>query len=221
MFKDWRRRRAVKKIKPGDGRALKPYRWWQWLSRALYYLKVTNHDGAVHAYAVDVDYWDCLLNEAKADLYLNGEHHAESKLPAAFPVTGGHIEVRMGPLGLKRCHFITEGDTEHQLRPDPDSAEGHRADLDRKHPVLSRWIGRSSLIFLVVALLLGIPQVVELVTSWEVIAQYTGTWRSPIQLPEWLNLVLIVGAIIASVERALRMRHNWLLDGGGDLDIDF
>lgn len=219
MFKDWQRKRAVKKIKPGDGRALRPFHWWQWMSRGLLYLALRSPEGAAHTYAVDVSYWDYFLGEAKAHLFLDGKHHAVSKLPAAFPVPGGHIDVRMAAYGLKRCHFVAEEGSQQQLRPDPQSAEGHRARLDARHPVFSRWLGIGALVVLITALLLGIPQLVEMVTSWDVVAQYTGTWVSPVQLPDWLNGALIFGALAASIERALRLRYNWLLDGG-DLDID-
>ncbi|NLS09467.1 hypothetical protein HGQ17_05485 [Nesterenkonia sp. MY13] len=221
MFKDWRQRRAVKRIKPGDGHALKRYRWWQMLSRALYYFETTDHEGERHSYAVDVDYWTYFFSEAKADLYLDGKHHAHSKLPAAFPVPGGTLQVKMGPVGLKHCHFHSESGVEHPLVPEPSSAEGHRARLEQNRPGLSRLLGVTSLVVLIVAFILGIPQLVEMVTSWDIVAQYTGTWVSPIQIPDWLNGVLIFGAILASVERALRLRYNWLLDGGGDIDLDF
>lgn len=204
----------MQRVKPGDGRPLKPYRWWQWLSRGLFYVSIPAADGAERTYAVNVNYWDYLLNEAAADLYVQGAHHARSKLPAAFPVPGGHIEVAMGAMGLKRCHYVSEDGTTSQLTPDPDSAEGHRAALDRRRPVLSRWIGIGSLAILVIALLLGVPQLIELVTRWDLIAEYTGTWTSPVQLPDGANGALTAAAVLASVERALRLRYNWLLDGG-------
>ncbi len=41
-----------------------------------------------------------------------------------------------------------------------------------------------------------------------------GTIISPIQLPAWMNISLLVVTILASTERALRLRYNWILDGG-------
>ncbi|NKY97978.1 hypothetical protein HGB44_09960 [Nocardiopsis dassonvillei subsp. albirubida] len=35
MFKEWRRHRAAQRVKPGNGRPLKPFRWWQLTFRAL------------------------------------------------------------------------------------------------------------------------------------------------------------------------------------------
>ena len=34
------------------------------------------------------------------------------------------------------------------------------------------------------------------------------------RLPGWVNITLTVAALLASIERALRLRNHWLLDGG-------
>ncbi|QIK10858.1 hypothetical protein G7Z12_37185 [Streptomyces sp. ID38640] len=215
MIKKWRRRRAAQRIKPGDGRPLKPFRWWQMTFRALFYLRLTNDDGRQTVYAVDVRHWQNQSSgEVKAHLYLDGRQHAQSKLPAAFPVPGGTVEVRMSAFGLKRCHYVTAKGAEHQLVPDRDSAEGRRAHFDRAHPALSRWIGLLSSIVLVIALALLISQLIETVTQVEPVAQRIGTFTSPIDLPVWLNITIGAGAAAASMERALRLRYSWLLDGG-------
>lgn len=215
MFTEWRRRRAVQRVKPGDGRALKRFRWWQSLFRALFYLRLTHDDGRQTVYAFDVRHWQNQSSgEAKAHLYLDGRRHAESRLPAAFPVQGGTVEVRMSAFGLKRCHYVTTEGAEHQLVPDPDSAEGRRARLDRAHPALSRWIGFLSVTVLVVALALLISQLIEPLTQVPVVSQRIGTFTSPIHLPSWLNIGMGVGTLAASTERALRLRYSRLLDGG-------
>lgn len=220
MFKEWRRRRAVQKVKPGDGHALKPWRWWHLFWRSLFFLQLTDEHGDRRTYAVSMNYFS---ETSTADLYLDGRHHAISKLPAAFPVPGGVIEVAMSTVGVKRMHYVTQrpdgGTVARQLTPDADSNEGLRARLDARHPVLSRWLGVVSLLVLIVALVLGAPQLLEAVTSLDVVADTVGSFTSPIQLPAWLNTALTLGAIGASFERALRLRYNWLLDGG-DLDLD-
>ncbi|MBT2229388.1 hypothetical protein [Nonomuraea sp. NEAU-A123] len=215
MFKEWRRRRAVQRVQPGNGRSLKRFRWWQPLSRALFYLPLKNDDGRQVVYAIDVNYVQRFLSDdgkGKAHLYLDGKHHAESKLPAAFPVQGGTIEVAPTAFGLKRCHYVTAEGAEHQLIPDRSSGEGRRAHLDREHPALSRWIGFFSLILLVIPLLLLIPQLIEVVFKLPPVTQHFGTFTSPIRLPGWLNFTLALGAAAAGWERALRLRYNWLLD---------
>ncbi|MFE3143919.1 hypothetical protein [Streptomyces scopuliridis] len=52
MLKEWRRRRAVRRVHPGDGRALRRFRWWQSLFRTLFSLRLTNDDGRQEVYAV-------------------------------------------------------------------------------------------------------------------------------------------------------------------------
>ncbi|MFH9063444.1 hypothetical protein ACH4GM_19800 [Streptomyces coeruleorubidus] len=215
MLKEWRHRRAVQRVKPGDGRPLKPFRWWQMLTRALFHLRLMNEDGRQTVYAVDVKHQNQSEGYVKAHLYLDGRHQAESEVPAVFPVQGGTVEVRTSAFGLKRCHYVTAEGAEHQLIPDPASAEGRRARLDRAHPALSRWIGFLSSIVLVTGLVLLILQLAEQVTrAPEGIAQYVGTFTSPIDLSAWGNVVVGLVTVAASTERALRLRYNWLLDGG-------
>jgi hypothetical protein len=67
---------------------------------------------------------------------------------------------------------------------------------------------------LLAALAVLIPQIAEQVTKSEGIAQHTGTFTSPIGLPKWGNIALSLATVAASTERALRLRYNWLLDGG-------
>ncbi|MFC4472190.1 hypothetical protein ACFPH6_48270 [Streptomyces xiangluensis] len=215
MLREWRHRRAVQRVKPGDGRPLKRFRWWQMLTRALFHLRLVNDDGRQTVYAVEVKHQNQSEGYVKAHLYLDGRHHAESKVPAVFPVQGGTVEVRTSGFGLKRCHYVTAEGSEHQLVPDPASAEGRRARLDRSHPALSRCIGFLSVIVLVIGLVLLILQLIEQVTrAPEGVAQYVGTFTSPIDLPAWGNAVVGLITVAASTERALRLRYSRLLDGG-------
>ncbi|EME62676.1 hypothetical protein [Amycolatopsis decaplanina] len=212
------RRRAAKRVKPGTGRELKPFRWWQLFSRSLYSLVLSRDDGRPATYTVDVRHRRRFFaNDGKgtADLYLHGRHHAESKLPAAFPVPGGTIEVAESPFGLKRCHCVTTDGAEYQLIPDRRSAEGRRAHLARTHPALSRAISITSVVLLVISVLLLIPQLIEVAFTLPPVAARFGTFRSPVSLPAWLNSLLGVGAVLASIERALRLRHNRFLDTVG------
>lgn len=213
MYKEWSRRRAVQRVKPGDGRPLKRFRWWQPLARALFYLPLTDGGGRELVYAVDVSYLQRAMSEdgkGKAHLYLDGRHHAESRLPAAFPVAGGVIEVAATSFGLRRCHYVTDAGAEHRLVPDRDSAEGRRERLDRERPALSRWIGFFSLLLLVVPALLVVPQLVEVAFEIPPVAERFGSFTSPVHLPVWANITLAVGAAVASTERALRLRYSWL-----------
>ncbi|MGW7514285.1 hypothetical protein ACWGJ2_01660 [Streptomyces sp. NPDC054796] len=215
MLKEWQHRRAVQRVKPGDGRELKRFRWWQSFSRALFHLRLTGDDGRQTVYTVDVKHQGDSSGHVKAHLYLDGRHHAESRVPAAFPVQGGTVEVRKSAFGLKRCHYVTAAGDEFPLAPDSASAEGRRARLDRAHPALSRWIGFLSLVVLFVGLVLLVLQLAEQITrDPQGVAQYIGTFTSPVDLPAWGNTVLGLCTAAASTERALRLRYNWLLDGG-------
>ncbi|TRO59856.1 hypothetical protein [Streptomyces sp. IB201691-2A2] len=214
MLKDWRHRRALQRVKPGDGRPLKRFRWWQMLTRALFHLRLMNDDGRQTVYAVDVKHQNASEGHVRAHLYLDGRHHAESRVPAVFPVQGGTVEVRASGFGLKRCHYVTTEGAEHQLVPDPASAEGRRARFDRSHPALSRRIGFLSVTVLAIGLVLLVLQLAEQITrAPEGVAQYVGTFTSPIDLSAWGNTVLGVATVAASTERALRLRYSRLLDG--------
>ena len=203
-----------RKVTPGDGHRLPRYRWWQPFSRALFHLRTPGDDGIPHTWSVDVRIGGDADGEVRAHLYLDGLHHAASKLPAAFPVPGGTVEVAASGYGLKRCHFVGADGVRRQLSPDPASAEGRRASLDRDHPVLSRLIGVVSVLVLIVGVIFGVPQLLEQLTLIPPIAERVGTFVSPIRLPAELNIALVVGTVVASTERALRLRYNWLLDGG-------
>ncbi|NJC24272.1 hypothetical protein BJ994_003348 [Arthrobacter pigmenti] len=192
------------------------FRWWQTFGRNLFHLRLSNPDGYQALYAVDIRHWGNQgSGEVKADLYRDGRRYAESKLPAAFPLKeGGIVEVAMSGFGLKRCHYITANGAEHQLIPDPRSAEGRRARLDREHPSLSRGIGFLSATFLVIGLLLLLLQIAGPISEVPPLAERFGTFESPVQLPLWLNIALGLGAVLGSMERALRLRCSWLDSAG-------
>lgn len=218
MLKDWRRRRAVKRVKDGDGRPLQPFRWWQLLSgRKLLYLRLAGDAGREAAYAVDVRLWGRQAgDEGKAHLYRNGVHHAESTLPAAFPVERGTVEVAVSSFGLKRAHYVAGDGSECQLVPDPRSAMGRRLRLDRDHPRLSSWIAVVSVAMLIVGIGLNLVELLEPLSAIPPVAARVGVFESPVQLPLWLNVTLAIGAAIAGTERALRLRYHWLLDAAGN-----
>ncbi|MEU8728558.1 hypothetical protein AB0C68_04135 [Streptomyces tendae] len=211
-----RNRRAARRITPGDGRPLRPFRWWQLPYRSLFYLRLPDGGRGQAVWAVDVRRGqDQTSAQAKADLYLDGRHHARSRLPAAFPVPGGTVEVRLSKFGLRRCHYVTTRGTEHLLVPDRASAEGRRAHLDRAHPALSRAIGALSLTVLVVGLGVLVAQIVEHVSEIPAVAERVGTLALalPVDPSFGGNVVLTLVTLSAATERALRLRYNRLLDG--------
>lgn len=214
MFETARRHLASRRVKEGNGRPLRPFRWWQVpLGRSLFRLPPSGGRGA---YAVDVRAWgNGSGGENNAHLYLDGRHHARSTLPAVFSVAGGVIEVARSKFGIKRCHYVTDDGREQQLEPDPASGVGRRVRFEGDHPAASRLVGAVSVVLLLIGVGLNLLQIAEPVSRVPLIAERFGVFTSPIHLPLWLNLALGFGAAAASWERALRLRYHWLLDGGG------
>lgn len=213
-LENYRRRRAVQKVRPGNGRPLKPFRWWQPTGRALFHLTLPAGTRTVE-YSVDVRHWQQFTTEdgrGKAHLYLDGRHHAQSPLPAVFAVEGGVIEVASTNYGLKRCHYLADDGTEQQLVPDAKSGEGRRARLHRDHPGLSRTLGAMSMVVLLISLALLVAQIAEKVSAAPPIAEQFGTFDSPVHLAWWQNTTVTVLAAVASTERAMRLRYSALLD---------
>ena len=288
----WRRRRRMKKVKPGDGSDLALYRPWQVFSRSLFHIDLPDEDGSAtsgesmpsgparggdhparggdhsglkesasatsgirHTYAVDVhffaddvtDYslegmWDgvgeavgsLLGSSGKVDstasieegegllpkklprppvaLYRDGKQTHRSNLPVTFRVPDGVIDVEMSSFGLRRIHYVRDDGETFVLQPDAHSAEGLRARFGRRFPGLSRVIGAIAIAILLVGLVVAVPQLIELVTGWEVVAQRVGTFTSPINLPGWANTTLFIAGVVAAIERALTLRNHWLID---------
>jgi len=204
----------ARKPRPGDGHPLQRFRWWQLFSRSLFHLRRRGPDGTAEAWSVEVRHGGDSNGEVWAKLYRDGRNEARSKLPAAFSIPGGTIQVATSGYGIKRCHYVAEDGTSWVLVPDPASAEGRRTRLDRTRPGLSKAIGAVSVIVLLVGLVFGVPQIIEDITRIPPIADAIGTFDSPVRLPLGANISLLVATLLASTERALRMRYNWILDGG-------
>ncbi|APU16424.1 MULTISPECIES: hypothetical protein [Actinoalloteichus] len=194
---------------PGERRRLRPFRRRELLHRWLYTLTHHGPDGPGHVWTVDVDMTD---EEWAAELYLDGERQQRSEMPAAFPVPGGTIEVNASLYGITRMHLVHEDGREERLAPVRGTAEDLRGRLARRHPGLSRSIGRLAIGILIVNLLLAVPQALEIATRIPRIAENLGTFTSPIMLPAWLNITLLVAGVLAAVERILTLRHHRLLD---------
>ncbi|HYO40345.1 MAG TPA: hypothetical protein VER39_11890, partial [Nocardioidaceae bacterium] len=115
MSEEGRRRRAARRVRPGDGRPLQPFRWWQLLSRSLFSLSLPGADGRRTVYTIDVRPMGDEHGVVRAHLYRDGRHSASSRVPAALPVDGGVIEVAATVFGLKRCLYVTPDGGERQL----------------------------------------------------------------------------------------------------------
>ncbi|MFI6377093.1 hypothetical protein [Streptomyces sp. NPDC050546] len=71
------------------------------------------------------------------------------------------------------------------------------------------------MLLLVIGVGLNLLQLAEPVSHIPPVAHRVGSFESPIHLPIWLNLALGCGAVLARMERALRLRYSSLLDAAG------
>ena len=214
MSPSWNERRLARRVKPGDGRDLKPFRWWQMTRRSLMSITLPDGDRQV-VHTIEVKHGgDAVSGVVTAGLYLDGRLRAQSKVPARFPVTLGFIDVRTSQVGLRRCHFVAHDGTQRRLEPDPKSAEGRRTRFAQDHPAASKLVGAISVLLLLIGIGLNVLQAAEPISQIPPIAESLGSFHSPVHLPVWLNLVLGFGAVIGAVERGMQLRYHWLLDGG-------
>ncbi|GAA4887184.1 hypothetical protein [Streptomonospora salina] len=216
MIDRLQKRLALARAEPGDGRDLARYRWWQVPGRALFHLDPGGSGPPVH-YTVDVRHWgNQAAGTVRAQLFRDGRQQAVSKLPAAFAVEGGVIEVAMSAVGMKRCHYVTHHGAARQLRPDPRSAEGLRARFEDRHPAASRWVGVASVLALTVGIGLLALQVIDPLSNVPPVEEYFGHIEVPFTPPLWFTTTSAVLAATASTERALRLRYRSWIDAIGN-----
>ncbi|WP_114854246.1 hypothetical protein [Brachybacterium sp. YJGR34] len=222
MFETHRRRRRERRVRPGDDSALRDYRFWQLFHRSLFVLDLPEADGAMHRMTVDVHHLadDLSLDDSTSDsdemppvaLYRDGVQVARANPPAAFPVAGGHLEVARNLYGMTRMHYVPVEGPARALTPHPRTLEGWRARFGRRFPAASRAIGAIAVVVLLVGLVVAVPQLVELVTHLELVADHVDPFTSPLSLPAWANGALLVAGALAATERALTLRNHWLID---------
>ncbi|MEE1650768.1 hypothetical protein V1260_08170 [Brachybacterium sp. J144] len=222
MFRRLQRTRQLRRAKPGDGRELSRLRWWQILTRTQFALPSSTAAGRPELYVVDVHHLASDLEggklaegtrHPKIALYRDGRRTHIADSPVAFEVPGGVIEAAVGDYGLTRMHLVPEdGGEATTLVPHPRSLEGRRARFGRRHPAASRLIGLLAIVILLIGVVLMLPQAAELITSIPPVADRIGTFTSPISLPGWLNISLLIAGVLAATERALTLRNHWLID---------
>lgn len=208
MLEGWRKKRALRKVRPGDGKALRPMRPWQMLYRTVFHIDLLDR-GASHTFTVSVPFFDL---DGTVHLFRNGRRHAVAPTPAVFPVPGGVIEATMSTFGLSRMHFVADDGVERQLLPDRASAEGLRARFGHRFPAASRAVAGIAIAVLLVGLVAGLPQIIEQVTQIGWVAENAGTFTSPVTLSPWANSALFAAGLLAAFERALTLRNHWLVD---------
>lgn len=190
---------------PGDGASLAPYSRTQVANRTVLGLTY-----AGHAWAVDYDFFEW---DDRVSLYRDGERTAVAKQPAAFPVPGGRIEFATTWFGVRRAHLVPAAGPEQPLSPHPKTLEAGRQRLAQRHPVMSAVLATAAVAVLLVGLVVAVCGVVDTLTHTELAGDRLGwAFDSPFDLDGEATTVLTVAGILAIVERALSMRHHWLLD---------
>lgn len=189
------------KQKPGDGSILRPMTGWQWLWRTSFGI---DHSGT--RWDIDANFFDW---DERIHLYRDGRRERTQSSTSRFELEdGARIEAAMSTYGLKRAHLVHRDGTTSPLAPAHGTAERWRAELEREHPTLSRRIGVVAWTVLAVALVLQVPQLIEL--GADITGRYAFT--SPVTLPSWFNTALGTAGVLAAIDRALLLRYHWLLD---------
>lgn len=160
---------------------------------------------------MDVDLYGKELMGSESVLYKNGVRIKESTVPSVYEVPGVFIEVETTNYGVKKIHYVTDTG-ELQMMPDKNSLEGKRARFDLKFPTASKWIGYIAIAILIISLIIAIPAVIEMITRMDLVADNIGTFKSPFQLPGWLNVMLVLLGLAAATERALSLKNHWLIE---------
>ncbi|ANY10464.1 hypothetical protein [Pseudonocardia sp. HH130630-07] len=213
MIGRYRRRWQQAKVRPGDGSPPAPYRFWQLFSRSMFVLELPGPYGRPDVFEVDVRYYaDSSTTASPAALYRNGVQVHRSRIPVVFPVPGGCIEVATSAFGLKRIHYVRDDGHEEVLRPHPRSHEGLRARFGRRFPRTSSVVSALAVCVLLAGLAVALPKTAETLTHIPVVAEHVGAFTSPVRLPVWATVTLAVAGAFAALERALTLRHHWLLD---------
>ncbi|WAB84680.1 hypothetical protein OVN20_03685 [Microcella daejeonensis] len=219
----WLQRMNARRAKTGDGSPMPRFRWWQLLSRSVFELPPA--PGRPARYTVDVRHaGDRTDGAVRARLYRDGGLTAVSKLPTAFPVEGGAIEVAVNSIGLRRCHFVPAGGGagggagtgagagggEQVLTPLPASAEGRRARFDREHPAASRLVGALALAAVLIGVAVGGYELVMQLSSIPAVVEAIGVIERPFRVPLEVGIAVGAGAVLGGLERTLRLRSTWL-----------
>lgn len=189
-----------------DPDELRPLRPVEGLVRGRFEIE---HDG--WNYVVDSLYLD--LDE-RIRLYRDGRLVDTARRKASFRLhDGAQIEAAAAQVGMKYVRLRPPGSPSPvPLAPAPGTAEAWRAGLDRSYPAASRAIGRISLGVLLVALIIELPQLVNLLGQLTPLLGLAPFQVPALALSGWANLAVVLVAGAAGLERSLSMRYHPLLD---------
>lgn len=206
----WIQRVNARRATTGDGSPMPQFRWWQLLGRSVYELPPA--PGRSARYAVDVRHaGDRTDGAVRARLYRDGALASVSKLPTAFPVEGGTIEVAINSIRVRRCHFVPDDrGSARMLEPLPASAEGRRARFDRDHPAASRLLGALALAAVLIGVAVGGYELVMRLASIPPVVEAIGVIERPFRISLEVGIAVGLAAVLGGLERALRLRSSWL-----------
>lgn len=204
-----KRRRAIKKVKAGDGHTLKPYRIWHIFTHSLFHITITNENNEKIKYALKSRYF---ADDSSVDLYHGTTHFAYSTLPASIPLENGILEVKSGGSGINQIQYLTDAEERFSIYPDKRSIRGWRISLHKRLPIISTFIGLMATLVLLTSLILGLPQIIESLSGIPWVSENIGTFVSPIKLSAWINFAIGIAVAFAAIERALMLRSHWLID---------
>ena len=163
------------------------------------------HDGALYEVEADFMPWDKELA-----LYRDGFLVQRRYNPGTFKLEdGSRIKVSLSWFGIKHAYLQLDGE-KHSMRPIPGSTEYKRLRWTAKNPKTARIMGAVSWLTLVAAAIVGIPQLVEMISHIDPIADAGYAVTSPLQLSPLVNTIIGVGAVAGAVERGTRMKNSWL-----------
>ncbi len=162
--------------------------------------------GIVHAgrhYEVRVNFMDL---DDRLMLAVDGVVTAVSSSPARFELENGlRIETAVAGYGFEYGHLL-DGRTRYNLQPAEWTIEAKRRQLARRYPIISRAIAALSWLIVVAALAIELPQL----AAW--LLGLMGTVFAPlIGLPFFANVMMIIAAVVAGLERTTRLDHLSLI----------
>lgn len=187
-------------------RTLKPYGRFDWLWRSCFTI-----EHAESTWALDVDFFD---SWGRVYLYRDGLEYDRGvangwtgNKKVTFDLGDATLHVQTSLYGMRQADLEVDGQL-HQMRPVDGSAEAWRGNLERNHPLLHRILDITSWTILVIALINLTPTLVNFgIDRW-------GWGITPIfSLPPALDTALTIAGILAGIDRALRFKYKWWLDG--------
>lgn len=179
---------------------LPPYKKWDWLWRSTFELE---YQGTL--LVADVDYFDF---SERIRLYRDGDFVAAGSSPVRLPVDRqATVEAALSLYGMRYVRLVrSSAGTSETFRPSPGTGEDRRARFAANYPGPDRIISMCSWIVLMLALLTQVPEILN------VVGRIFDVYVPTFQLPNWLNITLQIGGVLAGLDRALRMKFNRWID---------